>query len=382
MSDRHGLGGFPHPETNKTELETARTPHLDRLAQEGLTGLNIPVAPGITPGSGPGHLSLFGYDPLVHDIGRGILEALGVDMEVRGGDVAARGNFCTVDEDGIITDRRAGRIPSELNAELCERLRQIKPHGFELIIQSGREHRFAIVLRGQGLSDAITESDPQREGLKVPDIKALAPDAERTAQALNGFVAQARELLRESHPANMLLLRGFSKQPDIPQFPDVYSMRSAAVAAYPMYRGLAKLVGMDVVDTGETIVDEFKTVAERWRDFDFFYVHYKPTDSAGEDGDFDRKVAAIEALDDAMPALTALDPDVLIVTGDHSTPAILAAHSWHPVPILMRTKWGGGGYAQGFSERECLTGGLGTNPATSVMPLALANAFKLAKYGA
>jgi len=377
-----GLGGFAHPDTGKTELETAKTPNLDSLANQGRVGRTVPVAHGITPGSGPGHLGLFGYDPLSYDIGRGILETLGIDMEVRAGDIAARGNFCTVDDNGIIVDRRAGRIPSSLCKELCEKLSQIKPHGFELMIQPGREHRFALILRGNGASDQITESDPQREGLKAKDITALTPDAERTAQAMQGFVSQARELLRESHPANMLLLRGFSKQPDIPLFPEIYKMRSAAIASYPMYRGLAKLIGMDVIPTGETIEDEINSVRTHWRDFDFFFVHYKATDSAGEDGDFDRKVQAIETLDKAIIKLLDLEPDVLVVAGDHSTPAILAAHSWHPVPLLIRSKWGGSGYTNEFSEQACAVGEIGTIPATSVMPLALANAFKLAKYGA
>ncbi len=377
-----GLGGLPHPDTGMTELETARTPNMDRAAQEGITGLSYPVAPGITPGSGPGHLALFGYDPITYDIGRGILEVLGSDMEVRPGDIAVRGNFCTVDGQGVITDRRAGRIATAQTAELCARLSAIKVDGAEIIIKGGREHRFAVIFRGPGLSDALTESDPQREGVQPRTIEAKTQEAQRTADIVNQFVARAREMLKDAHPANMPLLRGFSKPPTLPAFPEVYKLRAAAVAAYPMYRGLSKLLGMSVLSTGDTIEHEFQTVAHNWKDFDFFFVHVKGTDSAGEDGDFDRKVRVIEAVDGALPALLSLKPDVLVITGDHSTPAILAAHSWHPVPILLRSRWNRSGSAKAFSEREAQSGGMGAIQATSVMPLAMANALKLVKYGA
>jgi 2,3-bisphosphoglycerate-independent phosphoglycerate mutase len=327
-----GLGGLPHPDTGRTELETARTPNLDRLAREGLCGLTYPVAPGITPGSGPGHLALFGYDPLVYNIGRGILEALGSDMEVGPQDVAVRGNFCTVDAQGRIVDRRAGRISSARTADLCARLQEIRLDGVELRIKPGREHRFAMVLRGPTLSDALTDSDPQREGLRPLEVQALTEGAQGTALVANSFVAQARQILRDAGPANMLLLRGFSKPPDIPPFPQLYKLRAAAVAAYPMYRGLAKLVGMELLPTGETVEDELQTVTEKWQGFEYFFVHVKGTDSAGEDGDFARKVQVIEAIDGALPALLSLEPDVLVVTGDHSTPAVMA-----PMNVRMKS---------------------------------------------
>ncbi len=377
-----GLGGTPDPNTGMTELETARTPNLDRLATEGICGLSDPVSPGITPGSGPGHLSLFGYDPVKYQVGRGVLEALGVDFELIAGDVAARCNFCTVDENGIITDRRAGRIPSEKNAEICEKLRGIKIDGVELFILPGKEHRFAVIFRGQGLSGEVNDTDPQRVGMKPKKAAVLSGKAKRLADAVNEFVAQTRSILADSHPANMVLFRGISQRPDLPLMSEVFKLNPGAIATYPMYRGLARLVGMKVLPTGTTFEDELKTLADHWKDHDFFYVHIKHTDSAGEDGDFARKVRIIEEADALLPRMLALKPDVLVVTGDHSTPAMLKAHSWHPVPILIHSNCCRPDSATEFSERACVTGGLGRIMGPEIMPLALANAMKLAKFGA
>ena len=381
-----GLGGIPHPKTLRTELEAARKDNLDRLARSSQTGLSIPVAHGITPGSGPGHLALFGYDPIKYLIGRGILEALGLDMDVRDGDVAARGNFCTLDDAGLIIDRRAGRIPTETNRELTALLNDIKLDNATPIVASGREHRFAMLFRpedgGPQLSDALTDSDPQREGLAPLTVTATEPWADSTAGIINTFLEKAASAIADRHPANGLVLRGFSTTPDLPQMNDVYALNPAAIAAYPMYRGLAELVGMNVVETGDTIEDQIRTTKEIWNDHDFFFVHYKYTDSAGEDGDYDAKVAAIERLDNALPALLDLDPDVLVVAGDHSTPTAMAAHSWHPVPVMIRSRHVTAGFAEAFTERECAKGMLGTMAATDIMPLALANAGKLDKFGA
>ncbi len=381
-----GLGGIPHPRTLQTELEAAQTTNLDKIARASQSGMSIPVAQGITPGSGPGHLALFGYDPLKYVIGRGILEALGLDMEVRDGDIAARGNFCTLGTDGLITDRRAGRIASDINRELTARLNGIKLKGAQPIVSSGREHRFALVLRPDDgapvLSDALTDSDPQREGMAPLPVKAIDLAAEPTAGLVTSFLDQATAALSGSEPANGLVLRGFSVTPDLPQMSDVYGLTPAAIAPYPMYRGLAKLVGMNVVETGDTIDDQLETARRHWDDHDFFFIHYKYTDSGGEDGDYDAKVAAIERLDKSIPALLDLDPDVLIVTGDHSTPSALAAHSWHPVPLMIRSRFVARGFAESFTERECSRGMLGAISATDIMPLALANAMKLNKYGA
>jgi 2,3-bisphosphoglycerate-independent phosphoglycerate mutase len=377
-----GLGGLPRPGTGKSELETARIPNLHALASRSACGLLRHVGPGITPGSGPGHLGLFGYDPLQHPVGRGVLEALGIDFHLKSGDVAARGNFCTVDGKGRITDRRAGRISTELCVKLCEKLRTITVDGAEIVIEPVKEHRFVLVLRGDGLSGAVSETDPQALGVPPLPARGLEPAAERTAAAVNQFVERAGSLLRDAAPANMVLLRGFDRQPDIPLFPETFRLRAAAVAAYPMYRGLARLVGMDVLDTGPAFADEIATLARHWDGYDFFFLHYKDTDKAGEDGDFDAKVAALERFDARLPDILALRPDVLAVSGDHSTPSILAAHGWQPVPALVASAYCGADHVSRFTERDCSGGALGLVPAQDLMPVLMANALRLAKYGA
>ncbi len=380
-----GLGGLPHPDTGLTELETAHTPNLDGIARESICGLTHGILPGVTPGSGPAHLAIFGYDPLLYDIERGVLSALGIGMPLGREDVAARVNFCTV-EKGIITDRRAGRISTEKNTELCELLAGIPLDGVEYTIQPEREHRAALVFRGPGLSDKLTDSDPQRTGLAPlpvqPSEKKPDPEAASTAQMVNRFLEAAAERLAGHHPANMLLLRGFSKLPDIPLVPDLYRMRAAAIAVYPMYRGLAQAVGMEVLPPADDFAGELATLAAHWDDFDYFFVHYKNTDSRGEDGDFARKVQAIEEADAALPALLRLAPDVLAVTGDHSTPSALAMHSWHPNPFMLLTKWERRDDVKSFGETACLRGGLGIFPASDIMGLMLAGALRLNKYGA
>ena len=377
-----GLGGLPHPQTGKTELQTARTPNLDRLARASDLGLTVPVAPGVTPGSGPGHLALFGYDPLRFTVGRGALEAVGIDFDLRDGDVAARGNFCTVDGSGRIVDRRAGRIPTEESAELCAILREVRLDGVEIFVEPVREHRFLFVMRGPGLADQLSETDPQREGLPPLPVRPLTPEAEETARLANVFIEEARRRLAGREQANMVLLRGFAKRPHFPQMPQIFNLRAAAIALYPMYRGLAKLVGMTALDGGHDISDEFETVRSYYNEFDYFFVHYKKTDAAGEDGDFDRKVAAIEELDAALTALLDLRPDVLMITGDHSTPAIMAAHSWHPVPFLLHSQLTRSSGADHFDEVTCRGGSLGTFPAKDAFYLALAHAARFTKYGA
>ena len=377
-----GLGGLPHPKTRRTELETAGIPHLDRLAEEGICGLVQHVGVGITPGSGPGHLSLFGYDPLRYRIGRGALEAVGIDFDLGPRDVAARGNFCTVDEAGRVVDRRAGRIDTDTCARLCAELRSIELEGAELFVEPVREHRFLIVLRGDGLSDALSETDPQREGVPPLEVQAEAPVAEATGALVRRFVEQARERLRPHHPANMVLLRGFAKPPDLPQFPEVFGLRAAAIAYYPMYRGLAKLAGMTALPAGPSLSDSLASLREHWARFDFFFVHYKATDSAGEDGDFQRKAQRLEEVDAFIPELLALGPDVLTVTGDHATPSTYRAHSWHPVPFLLRSRWCQPDPAGAFNESSCQQGSLGVFPATEAMPLAMAHAGRFTKYGA
>jgi 2,3-bisphosphoglycerate-independent phosphoglycerate mutase len=382
-----GLGGLPDPKTGRTELETARLPNLDALAARGICGLSDPVAPGITPGSGPGHLALFGYDPVACNIGRGVLEAVGIDIELKAGDVAARGNFCTVDEKGIITDRRAGRISTEKCTELCKLLGGMSIDGVDIKVYPVREHRFVVVFRGEGLEAGLTESDPSRTGVKPEEIRAEGTRAEdaragETARIVNQFVVRAKGILAGHHPANMILLRGFSQKPHMPSMEEVYKIKPLAIAVYPMYRGLARLVGMDIALTGTTIEDEFKTLRENYQKYDFFFLHVKWTDTAGEDGDFSRKIRVLEEIDASLPGLTGLEPDVLVITGDHSTPAVLGGHSWHPVPVLICSKYCRTDGVKEFSEPACLAGGLGRISATNIMPLAMANALKLTKFGA
>ena len=377
-----GLGGLPHPETGKTELETAQTPNLDRLAREGICGLIDPVSPGVTPGSAPGHLALFGYDPFKFTIGRGVLEVLGIDFNLKPGDIAARGNFCTVDERGLLLDRRAGRISTERCLELCHLLSRIKIEGVELFVSPLREHRFVVVFRGDNLSPDLSDSDPQQTRVEPKDVVALSPEAERTARLANEFVAKAREILKNERPANMILLRGFSRLPQFPTMKGVYKLKPAAIAAYPMYRGLAKLVGMDILNTSAFIEEEFATLSQHYAEYDFFFLHIKQSDTAGEDGDFQRKVKVIEEVDAALPQLLKLNPEVIVVTGDHSTPALLRGHSWHPVPLLLHSQWCRPDDIAKFSERACARGSLGRFPALEVMPLAMAHALKLTKFGA
>lgn len=376
-----GLGGMPHPERGVSELEAARLPNLDALARRSACGLTLPVLPGVTPGSGPGHLALFGYDPVKYLMGRGVLEALGIGVDLSPYQVAARGNFCTVDPEGRLVDRRAGRIPSRESAPLVELLSSIRVPEAKLAVYPVKDYRFVLVLEGEGLGDAVTETDPQRTGVPPLEARALDEASEKTARAVNAFVSAARELLSGQERANMVLLRGFSRLPQLPDFGATYRLRPAAVAAYPMYRGLARVVGMEVLDTGDTFDDELDTLDRHFQDYDFFFLHYKPADAAGEDGDFDAKVARLEELDSRLPRLLALEPDVLVVAGDHATPSALASHSWHPVPLLIHSKLTVGQGSRGFTERECRAGALGTIPATSVMLLALAHAGKLARFG-
>jgi len=377
-----GLGGLPLEAGGRTELETANTPNLDALAAAGETGGSIPVLPGITPGSGPGHLGLFGYDPLEYDIGRGVLESLGIDFELGPDDVAIRGNFCTIDDNGNITDRRAGRIASEIGQRLCEKLDAIEIPGVEVFVRPVKEYRLVIVFRGEGLGGRINDTDPQITGVPPEDPVGRDEPSQKTAGICREFLRQAAEILADDVPANLLTMRGIAMLPEIPRFSEVYGLRPAAIAVYPMYRGLARLVHMDVLDAGTTLESQMDRLEAAWDDHDFFFIHFKYTDSTGEDGDFDGKVARIEELDAAVPRITALGPDVLIVTGDHSTPARMKSHSWHPVPTLIASDRARTDNSTTFGEDQCTTGGLGQFEAQHLMLLALAHAGRLEKYGA
>lgn len=377
-----GVGGLPIEPGGKTELESARTPHLDSLVREGVCGLSIPVLPGITPGSGPGHLGLFGYDPLQHRIGRGILEALGINFNIGMKDVAARGNFCTVDEAGRITDRRAGRPTTERCVAMCRKLQQIQVPGVEVFVEPVREHRFVVVFRGENLGDAVNDTDPQKTGLAPLPARGDDPASEITARAVNHFVAEAARVLTNDAPTNMVTLRGLARYPKIDTMQEVYGVKPVAIAVYPMYKGLARLVGMDIADAGSTLSDQMETLRRLWDQYDFFFLHYKYTDSTGEDGNFEAKVEMIERLDAELPKVRALGPDVLIVTGDHSTPSKLRGHSWHPVPTLIWADTCRPDMVTEFGESQCLRGGLGQFQAMYLLPMALAHARRLSKFGA
>jgi 2,3-bisphosphoglycerate-independent phosphoglycerate mutase len=377
-----GLGGLPIERGGPTELEAAATPQLDALVADNVCGLSIPVLPGITPGSGPGHLGLFGYDPLQHQIGRGVLEALGIDFELQPDDVAARGNFCTIDANGVITDRRAGRISSEAARELVAKLKQIRIPGVDVFVEPVREYRFVLVLRGTDAAADVDETDPGRTGVPPLEPQARNPESEPTAKLIGQFIKQAAAILKGDHPANMVTLRGIGRRPPIPPMEEVYGVRAAAIAVYPMYRGLARLVGMTILDPGTSWAEQAQALRRHWQDFDFFFLHYKYTDAAGEDGDFRRKVQCIEDFDGQLPKIVELGPDVLIVTGDHSTPARLRSHSWHPVPVLLAAESCRPDEVHSFGERPCLRGGLGQLEAKYLLPLALAHAGRLAKFGA
>jgi 2,3-bisphosphoglycerate-independent phosphoglycerate mutase len=382
-----GVGDLPHPDQGgKTPLEAARTPNLDRIAPDAALGRILPVAPGITPGSGPGHLALFGYDPVAVAVGRGVLEALGAGIELRAGDVAARANFCTVDAQGVVVDRRAGRISTETCARLVEKLkREIGTiEDVEVMLQAGKGHRFVTVLRGPGLAGEVSDADPHREGKPIPAARSLDddPGSAKTARIVNALVKRFTEILRNDHPANAALMRGLSARPRFPGYQERFKLRAAAIAAYPMYRGVAQLAGMEILSTGDTVAAEFTTARERWKDFDFFFIHVKGTDMAGEDGNFAAKVEVIEEVDAALPALLGLEPDVVAMTGDHSTPVLVKGHSWHPVPVLVRARWAGADQAARFHEKTARAGSIGTIASQDLMAVLLANAGRLDKYGA
>lgn len=376
-----GLGGYAD-RLHGTELEEAKTPHLDELAEAGVTGLFDPVGPGITPGSGPGHLGLFGYDPETFELGRGALSAAGLDFELRPGDVAARGNLCTL-ADGLIADRRAGRVPDDEARAVVAKLQDgVHLDGAEVFFRHEREHRVLVVLRGDGLGPDVDDTDPQRTGVAPLEPHARTPESKRTAELVAELSAQVTNLLADEPRATGLLLRGFDTHRELPGFDERYGLKAAAIAIYPMYRGIARLLGMDVIGTPADLDEQVALLAESWNDYDYFFLHHKYTDSAGEDGDRERKIAAIETLDAVVPRLRELAPDVIAVSGDHATPSQMAAHSWHPVPVLLWSERCGHDDVDQFGEKWCRAGGLGQRPMKDLMAYLLANAGRLAKYGA
>lgn len=377
-----GLGGMADGD-HGTELEEAETPNLDRLAADGVTGLLEPVGPGITPGSGPGHLALFGYDPLEHLLGRGALSAAGLDVQLRPGDVAARGNLCTIDAAGNVTDRRAGRPADADAARVIDRLsNEVHVDGVDLLFKHERGHRFLVVFRGDGLDPRVSDTDPQHTEVPPLPARALDPAAARTAEVAGALVAEAARALADEPAANGILLRGFDSLRELPSFADRTGMRAAAIAVYPMYRGIASILGFDVLGPPADLGEEVALLGKHWTDADFFFLHHKDADAAGEDGNREAKIAAIQRLDSVVPDLVELGPDVIAVTGDHATPSQMAAHSWHPVPVLVHGALCGRDAVERFGERWCREGGLGTRPSRTLLPVLMANAGRLTKYGA
>ncbi len=379
-----GLGGLPRDPGGLTELETALTPNLDALAARSLCGLLDPVGYGITPGSGPAHFALFGYDPIKTNVGRGLLSAAGVDFPMTPKDLFARVNFATIDGDGVVTDRRAGRIDTETNRRICGKLKKgiNLGGGVEFFIEPEKEHRALLVLRGEGLSDAISDSDPGVTGKKPLPPRPLNKEAEATAELVTKLLEQARHILSDEDRANMILLRGFARYQALPSLHERFGLKSLAIAEYPMYRGISRLLGMEVHPVTGSLEGQVTALGDRYDHHDFFFLHVKHTDSRGEDGDFEAKTAIIEEVDRLIPRIIDMNPSVLVVTGDHSTPAVMAAHSWHPVPVLLASRTARPDHVKRFGERDCICGGLGRMPMMHIMGLALAHAGRLSKFGA
>jgi 2,3-bisphosphoglycerate-independent phosphoglycerate mutase len=394
-----GVGGLPHPDTGKTELEAAETPFLDGLASRSACAGLEPFGAGITPGSGPGHMSLFGYDVGEIQLPRGVLEVLGAETALRGGepvanfqlrpgDLCMRGNYATLEErDGqrVVADRRANKIATELSRKVSERLsREVTEiEGYEVYVFPGKQHRFAVVIRGEGLSSGLTDADPQKSGLPPKKVEALVPEAERGARLVNELVDRATEVLEDEPQANTVLLRGIGTPPDIPTLEELYGIKCAAIATYPMYRGIASLVGMDILEVGSmSHEDEVKVLEEHYDEYDFFYLHIKETDSYGHTGEFDKKIGVLEECDPLVERALELDFDVVVVTGDHCTPCLLGEHSWHPIPTILWSKGCLAGSSEAYTERECGRGTYGIRPSRDILPLALAEAGRLKKFGA
>ena len=385
-----GLGDIPSID-GKTPLEAAKTPNLDKLSKESALGMHIPVLPGITPGSGPGHLSIFGYNPLKYKIGRGILEALGVGLEVTKNDICIRANYAKVEEkDGklIVNDRRAGRLSTEENKKLTEKItKEIEEiNGVKIFMKSGIEYRLAILLRfNEKVNEDmcnILETDPQNEGKEVISPEPLSEKAKIVSEILKEFLLRVREIIK-NEKGNYLLLRGYSTPPIIPNFSEIYKLKSLSIATYPMYKGLTKLIGMETVKVdGFSIKDEIDVLRKNYKNFDFIYLHIKKTDSYGEDGDFMNKLKVIEEFDSYLPEILSLNFDVLCITGDHSTPTIMKSHSFHPVPLLIHSPFVFKGLSERFTEKDCLKGELGTIKGEDIISLLLAHSKKLKKYGA
>ena len=379
-----GIGGLRQKGKTETELQIANTPNLDKLAQNSVCGLLDPILPGVTPGSGPAHFSLFGYDPIEANIGRGVLEAAGINLPLTDRDVAIRINFATRDQNGNITDRRAGRIDTETNKRICNNIKEtvsLLPEA-DFVLETVKEHRAALVIRGDNLGGEINDTDPQKLGVPPLELQAATPASEKTVKLVKNFLHQAHKVIADEPKANTILLRGFAKHKPYNSMWDRFKMKCLAIANYPMYRGVAFLLNMDLHPITSNTKAEFESVREQYEQYDFFFVHVKATDARGEDGDFDGKVKVIEEVDSLLPILTNLNPDVMVVTADHSTPAVMSAHSWHPIPVLVHSEFCRPDLVSKFDEISCIQGGLGRMPSKNLMPIVLANAQRLQKFGA
>jgi 2,3-bisphosphoglycerate-independent phosphoglycerate mutase len=384
-----GLGGLPLPKTGLTELETAHTPNLDRLASKGVTGMSTPIAPGVSPGSGVAHIALFGYNPFTYDVGRGAIAAYGVGLDMEEDDIAVRINFAGFNSAGAVVDRRAGRLPTEKNVELCRLLRQIKMNDVEIIIETVQDYRSVVIFRGEGLHPDLSDSDPQAtgEGVFPHRIVATKPRSKYSASVANTFIREANEIMRKEArdivemPNGQhlgILTRGYANRPQLPAMQQLYGLdNTGVIASYPDYRGIARIVGMDVLYTGHDLEGEFDRLEEVFHNYDFIFFHVKGPDSAGEDGNFDEKVKSLEEIDKLMPRVEELSPDVIAITGDHSTPATYKGHSWHSVPFTLVSKWCRPDGVKMFCESECRHGILGLFQATEVMLYALGNAGRI-----
>ncbi|MHA2179286.1 MAG: 2,3-bisphosphoglycerate-independent phosphoglycerate mutase [Candidatus Thorarchaeota archaeon] len=400
-----GVGDRPQKELGgKTPLEAAKTPTLDKMAAEGQSALMNVIGPGITPGSDTAHLALFGYDPLAEYPGRGPLEAFGAGLETKPGDVAFRSNFATVDSKMVVLDRRAGRTFSpEEQEELQAALNGLEINDVKVRFIATVEHRGALVLEGEGLYAEISDVDPHETGKKILTVRALKPEAEKTAKVVNELMRVAHERMKglETNKkrakkglplANAILLRGPGRHSDVPSLPQRYGIKSAVIAGGALYIGSAKYVGMEHIQvegqTG-TIDTNFDNIAAKTIEtiesgFNYVFVHIKATDNASHDGNAKEKILAIERTDAMIGKILEKvgDKIVMAVTGDHSTPVCIKEHSCDPVPILFWSNFIRPDSVKRFSEIDAAKGAMHTIRGIDVMPLLLGYAGYIDKFGA
>ena len=385
-----GLGDRPIPKLGrKTPLEYAKTPNLDAIARRGIIGAMNTIDIGVRPGSDTAHMAIFGYDPHVYYTGRGPFETAGLRMEHKDGDICFRVNMGTVDDTLHIIDRRAGRIGD--TSAFARELNGMKIDGVEFFVKAGTGYRMGMIMRGKKLSTHITDIDPGHVGKGVRMCEATddTSEAKRTAKILNTFVSRAHKLLKRMPvnidrqknglpQANYLLVRGAGVYPKLPRFFDKYGLRAACFAGAGLYKGIARLIGMDVVHvpgaTGKpdsNIRAKVETAIKHRKDYDFFFIHFKGADSCGEDGDVEGKIAYIEKIDDAVAPLLKLKNSLVVITADHSTPCTIKSHSADDVPIVIMGDEVRDDDVHEFSERTCAKGRMGHIKGMHVMPIIL-----------